>query len=103
MATILIEGPLLSFDSSKSISLFRNTHLVTPVNYDLLTTIIKTCINISFQGDNGGPLICNDVVVGVLSIVLSCGHRLPANVYTRIGSYVDWIKDTTGIEYVPRS
>lgn len=48
-------------------------------------------------------MICNGVVVGVLSLVLSCGHRLPANVYTRIGAYVGWIKEVTGTEYVARS
>ncbi|XP_049754770.1 mast cell protease 1A-like isoform X11 [Elephas maximus indicus] len=45
-----------------------------------------------FKGDSGGPLICNNVAQGIVSF----GNRegKPPHVYTRISSYLSWIKKT---------
>ncbi|NXX73794.1 MCT1A protease, partial [Urocolius indicus] len=42
----------------------------------------------SSQGDSGGPLVCNDVAHGIVSF----GYPQPPGVYTRIASYLPWIK-----------
>ncbi|XP_010337296.1 mastin-like [Saimiri boliviensis] len=53
----------------------------------------------SCQGDSGGPLVCrwncSWVQVGVVSWGYFCGERYPG-VYTRVMSYVSWIR-----QYVP--
>ncbi|KAM9726187.1 mastin-like [Dama dama] len=54
----------------------------------------------SCQGDSGGPLVCSWnrtwVQVGVVSWGDICGHRDFPGVYTRVTSYVSWIR-----QYVP--
>merc|ERR1712014_23867 len=57
------------------------------------------------QGDSGGPLTCMKngengkkeqqfALVGLTSWGIGCGQNLPA-VYTRVASYIDWIKNVT--------
>nr|XP_025131015.1 mastin-like [Bubalus bubalis] len=54
----------------------------------------------SCQGDSGGPLVCSWnntwVQVGIVSWGDICGHRDLPGVYTRVTSYVSWIR-----QYVP--
>merc|ERR1712080_432321 len=56
----------------------------------------------SCQGDSGGPAVWADgadnqaVVVGVVSWGYGCGREGYPGVYTRVSSYLDWIKSTTG-------
>ncbi|CAK1548123.1 unnamed protein product [Leptosia nina] len=47
-------------------------------------------------GDSGNPLAHNNEVVGIASWVAGCAAGKP-DVYTRVYSYRDWIKKTTGI------
>lgn len=57
--------------------------------------VIDTC-----QGDSGGPLITVEngpVQVGVVSFGIGCAQANRAGVYTRIGRYVSWISEKTGI------
>lgn len=49
-----------------------------------------------FQGDSGGPLVADGVQVGVVSWGSPCALGRP-DVYARVWSYVDWIKQTSGI------
>jgi trypsin len=49
----------------------------------------------SQQGDQGGPIIVKGVLVGTISWDIGC-YLDPsyAGIYTRITTYVDWIKKT---------
>ncbi|CAK1548131.1 unnamed protein product [Leptosia nina] len=46
------------------------------------------------QGDSGGPLVHKGEVVGITSWNIPCGRGLP-DVFTRVFSYLDWIKKNT--------
>ncbi|KAA0199950.1 Transmembrane serine protease 8, partial [Fasciolopsis buskii] len=54
----------------------------------------------SCQFDSGGPLMCKHGsqwrIEGVVSFGFSCGTQIPG-VYTRVSSYVKWIRDVTNI------
>ncbi|XP_063832625.1 trypsin, alkaline C-like [Ostrinia nubilalis] len=46
------------------------------------------------EGDNGGPLVDNGVVVGVFSWTRSCADYWYPAINTRVGSYTGWIVAT---------
>ncbi|XP_057182076.1 mast cell protease 4-like [Triplophysa rosa] len=48
----------------------------------------------SCQGDSGGPLVCKDTAVGVVSFneKNNCDKPTAPNVYTKISSFLPWIK-----------
>ncbi|ELW69299.1 mast cell protease 3 [Tupaia chinensis] len=46
----------------------------------------------SYKGDSGGPLVCNSVAQGIVSFGKKNGK--PPRVYTRISSFLSWIKTT---------
>ena len=52
----------------------------------------------SCQGDSGGPLICSDnglsVLTGLVSFGYQCGLAKFPGVYTRMTSYLEWVKGT---------
>ncbi|XP_032453050.1 chymotrypsin-2 [Nasonia vitripennis] len=43
------------------------------------------------HGDSGGPLVSDGVQIGIVSFGQPCALGLP-DVYTRVWSYMDWIK-----------
>jgi len=48
-------------------------------------------VNAACGGDNGGPLVCNGLVVGIFSWgEANCSPSLPS-VFVRVSSYNDWI------------
>ncbi|XP_054084644.1 serine protease 1-like [Zeugodacus cucurbitae] len=52
------------------------------------------------DGDSGGPLVLasSRVQIGIVSFGSSLGCSSPApDVFTRVTSYMDWIKETTGV------
>ncbi|ELW69301.1 mast cell protease 3 [Tupaia chinensis] len=46
----------------------------------------------SFKGDSGGPLVCNNVAHGIVSF--GTKDAKPPRVYTRISSFLSWIRST---------
>lgn len=45
------------------------------------------------HGDSGGPLTVDGKLVGLTSWAVICASPYIPTVYTRVGSYLDWIKD----------
>ncbi|MGW2874354.1 MULTISPECIES: serine protease [unclassified Kitasatospora] len=52
--------------------------------------------NVTCQGDGGDPLTSNGTLVGIASWGAPCGQSGYPDVFTRVGSYVDWIRANSG-------
>lgn len=61
-------------------------------NFDLL-----------LQGDSGGPLVVNGKLVGLVSWAKACSLTDYPTVYTRVSSYINWIKESMESEDVYRN
>ncbi|XP_002138328.2 chymotrypsin-2 [Drosophila pseudoobscura] len=48
------------------------------------------------SGDLGGPLIKDNIMVGIVTYPMGCGSSIPS-VYTDVQSNIDWIRDTMSI------
>ncbi|XP_059761425.1 kallikrein-15-like, partial [Balaenoptera ricei] len=49
----------------------------------------------SCEGDFGGPLVCGDVLQGIVSWGdVPCDTTTKPSVYTKVCSYLEWIKET---------
>ncbi|XP_064546263.1 serine protease 1 [Drosophila montana] len=114
-STVVASGWGLTSDSASSVasdlmyvdlSVITNTvcastygsSIVTATNICVSTTNGKsTC-----SGDSGGPLVLKDnsVQVGLTSFgaAAGCEKGYPA-AFTRVTSYLDWIKSNTGVSY----
>ncbi|XP_049790582.1 trypsin delta-like [Schistocerca nitens] len=50
----------------------------------------------SCSGDSGGPLLRDGVMVGIVSWSFQCATPPYPTVYTRVSSYLDWIRENAG-------
>lgn len=55
---------------------------------------------IYFQGDSGGPFLCDGTIYGILSGGRACGLEGVAVVYTRLEFYYDFIYNTLKSSHV---
>ncbi|CAO1328595.1 unnamed protein product [Diamesa tonsa] len=52
------------------------------------------------SGDSGGPMLVDGVIVGIVSwSVKPCTVASYPGVYTGVSHYIDWIKETSGIDF----
>lgn len=84
------------------------TTMADPLTVNMLCAGIKEGGRDSCSGDSGGPLFVKDgdklKQIGVVSwgegpldAAMPCGHANAYGVYTRLSSYIDWIKGKTGL------
>ncbi|XP_073829374.1 trypsin-1-like [Musca autumnalis] len=52
----------------------------------------------SCSADSGGPLVCNDKLVGIVSFGVGCAMPGFPGVYTEVAHYIDWISNKTGLK-----
>jgi trypsin len=45
------------------------------------------------QGDNGGPLVCDNSLAGIISFGYGCSYKNYPSVYTEVSKYLKWIED----------
>ncbi len=50
-----------------------------------------------FLGDNGGPLVQNGTLIGVINFSFGCGDPKYPGVYARVSAVRDWIKMVAGV------
>ena len=63
-----------------------------PVTVSTLNCYITFTL-LPWQGDSGGPAFCGNTIVGITSWGdYNCDGFHPT-VYTRVSSYIDWIKE----------
>jgi hypothetical protein len=46
-----------------------------------------------FKGDNGGPLVCDNSLAGIISFGYGCSYKNYPSVYTEVSKYLKWIED----------
>ena len=57
--------------------------------------------NLLFQGDGGGPLVCEDTgyyeLTGLVSWGFGCGRKDVPGVYVKISSFIGWINQIISV------
>ncbi|XP_046961235.1 trypsin CFT-1-like [Vanessa cardui] len=99
-----------SYGGSKSeqlrhVQIFTVNQTVCRRNYNIISVTIpnnQMCAGILDQGgrdpcegDYGGPLLHNGVVVGISTFGTACGIRGYPGVYSRVSSYINWIQNNS--------
>lgn len=49
------------------------------------------------MGDSGGPMVCNGMLIGVVSFGIGCGNRKYPGVYGSVAMVRDWILSLSGV------
>lgn len=74
---------------------------VTPNNLTDESNVCTSPINSNesaCSGDSGGPLVQGDVLIGIVSWGrIPCGHDNYPSVFTKVSSFIDFIKDNTDL------
>jgi secreted trypsin-like serine protease len=63
--------------------------------------IILSIQNCNFQGDGGGPLVCEDSgyneLTGLVSWGFGCGRKDVPGVYVKVSSFIGWINQIISV------
>jgi secreted trypsin-like serine protease len=102
--------PVIIPDALQEVELDIVKHSTCQLDYFLIATITNGMVCAgrpergygACNGDSGGPLICFDnegpYLAGIVSFGMQpCGQARFPSVYTRVGAYVDWIRERTNI------
>ncbi|XP_067003044.2 trypsin-1 [Anabrus simplex] len=87
-----VEVPIISNDDCNSRYQFFGR-----VNSRMICAAYEEDGKDSCQGDNGGPLMVQGKVQGLVSWAIGCGRADYPHVYTRVAFFRDWIRNATGV------
>uniref|UniRef100_A0AC11C560 Kallikrein related peptidase 15 n=1 Tax=Ovis aries TaxID=9940 RepID=A0AC11C560_SHEEP len=63
--------------------------------HDLMLLRLTRPVRVTAEGDSGGPLVCGGVLQGIVSWGdVPCDTTTKPGVYTKVCSYLEWIKET---------
>lgn len=92
-----VDVPLLSSESCQS--MYRTWE----TNSRIIITDTMICAGFtnggrdSCGGDSGGPLIANNVLVGVTSWAIGCARENAPGVYSDVRYFREWIRENSGV------
>jgi len=55
------------------------------------------CTYVLFQGDDGGPLVASEKLVGIYSWGFGCGRPQYPGIYTKVSAVCDWIVNNASL------
>ncbi|XP_063917128.1 trypsin-1-like [Zophobas morio] len=87
--------PLVSFDECNSvIEALLGEDADNPLSEDSNVCTLSTAGVSSCSGDSGGPLIQDNIVLGIVSWgFVPCGYEGAPSVYTRVSNFIDFINE----------
>jgi hypothetical protein len=80
---------------------FGSSLFFFPLDSDNNAVIIILIIITMFQGDGGGPLVCEDggynELTGLVSWGFGCGRKDVPGVYVKVSSFIGWINQIISV------
>ncbi|OXB70881.1 UNVERIFIED_CONTAM: hypothetical protein H355_005332, partial [Colinus virginianus] len=80
----------------------------TTMDSDIALLQLAEPLEFNHYGDSGGPLVCPSedgsgfyTLHGITSWGLGCGRKSYPGVYTNVGVFVDWIKQSVNSSDLP--
>ena len=85
-----------------SIAFSKLIRVPLQVSFKLENYVVElNFISYSFQGDGGGPLVCEDggyyELTGLVSWGFGCGRKDVPGVYVKISSFIGWINQIISV------